>query len=247
MPVDMVNHKDFITMTPATFLQLGRVSNLPTVVSQVITAALVASSEPPLIPLLAVMFAFLLLYTSGMFLNDAFDASYDREHQKFRPIPQGKVTRHAVFLWGFGLMALSLLVSLWGGVAPAGSRFLSFGALVAAAVIVLAYDAYHKANPLSPLVMGLARGSVYLGSFLVFAEFQGWMLYLAGLPLLYTVGLTFVAKSPRVPDDVVGVLVAGICFVDVVVLACWGVWTWLWFPVVMFGLARVLGRWVRGT
>ena len=64
-------------MNIATFLRLGRVSNLPTVWSNALAGAALAGAWPPdgrLVPLLAAM---TLAYTGGMFLNDAFDRDID--------------------------------------------------------------------------------------------------------------------------------------------------------------------------
>ena len=59
------------------YLQLGRVSNLPTVWTNVLAGVLLAGGalEPgSFIPLLL---AFSLFYEGGMFLNDAFDRKID--------------------------------------------------------------------------------------------------------------------------------------------------------------------------
>ena len=58
-------------------LRLGRVSNLPTVWTNVLAGGILAGADPAhplvLVPLLAAS----LLYVGGMYLNDAFDAEID--------------------------------------------------------------------------------------------------------------------------------------------------------------------------
>ena len=109
-------------------------------------------------------------YTGGMYLNDAFDREIDARERPERPIPSGRVTAPMVFAIGFGLLG--------AGVAAVGRRrgrvgrrrprrpCLS-GVLLAGAIML--YDAWHKANPLSPLVMGLCRVLVYVTAALAVA------------------------------------------------------------------------------
>lgn len=77
-------------------LALCRVSNLPTVWMNVITASLIASSVygQPMHWESVVMIAVAIsaFYAGGMSLNDVCDYSWDKEHQPYRPIVQGKVS-----------------------------------------------------------------------------------------------------------------------------------------------------------
>ena len=64
-------------MMPArTALRLGRVSNLPTVWTNVIAGAALATLEIPWKAVVPVALAASLLYVAGMFLNDAFDVRW---------------------------------------------------------------------------------------------------------------------------------------------------------------------------
>src|SRR6187399_1680395 len=87
------------------YLLLARVSNLPTVWSNVIAGTAAAASARPEIglsgPQLATTaLAASLFYTGGMLLNDAFDAPHDRLARGERPIPRGDVARGEAFLAG---------------------------------------------------------------------------------------------------------------------------------------------------
>src|SRR5579864_3105449 len=53
-----------------------------------------------------------LLYLGCCFLNDAFDADFDREFRRTRPIPAGAFSLKAVWRWGLALLVLGVLVSL---------------------------------------------------------------------------------------------------------------------------------------
>jgi len=49
-----------------------------------------------------------LLYIGGMFLNDAFDATFDRQYRTERPIPSGAVKERTVWLCGLACIALGV-------------------------------------------------------------------------------------------------------------------------------------------
>jgi 4-hydroxybenzoate polyprenyltransferase len=64
------------------------------------------------------------------------------------------------------------------------------------AAAIVFYDWYHKANPLSPLVMGLCRVLVYVTTGLCFViPLPADLLIGAALLLSYLIGLTYVAKQ----------------------------------------------------
>jgi 4-hydroxybenzoate polyprenyltransferase len=72
--------------------------------------------------------------------------------------------------------------------------------LALAGAIVL-YDWHHKANPLSPALMGLCRVLVYLAAGLAFAVPPPALLWLAALLLLcYLIGLTYIAKQENLGE-----------------------------------------------
>ena len=52
--------------------------------------------------------AFSLLYTGGMYLNDAFDREVDARERPERPIPSGRVRAGSVFAIGFGLLGMGI-------------------------------------------------------------------------------------------------------------------------------------------
>ena len=86
-------------------LRLGRVSNLPTVWTNVLAGIVLAGADPASALVIPVLLGASLLYVGGMYLNDAFDAEIDARHRSSRPIPAGLVQRQTVFQAGFGMLA----------------------------------------------------------------------------------------------------------------------------------------------
>ncbi len=185
-------------------LSLGRVSNLPTVWTNVTAGALLAGATPSAATLVPLALALSCFYVGGMYLNDAFDRELDARERPERPIPAGLVSAARVFAIGYGLLALGTL-----GVALVAPRPAPLGAAVALAAAIVLYDAWHKGNPASPLLMGLCRVLVYVTAALAATVSDGSegglaaltrpVLVGAGCLLAYLIGLTYVAKHENKP------------------------------------------------
>ena len=74
-----------------TLLVLGRTSNLPTVWSNCLAAWWLGGGVQ-LGALAGVLLGTTLLYLGGMYLNDAFDAGFDAQYRRERPIPSGAIS-----------------------------------------------------------------------------------------------------------------------------------------------------------
>jgi UbiA prenyltransferase family len=176
-------------------LRLGRVSNLPTVTSNVLAAVALSGAQPSPLRTAAICVAMSMMYVAGMFLNDAFDREIDARERPERPIPSGEVKASAVFDAGFALLlggvALTAVVALGSGV---GWRPILCA--VALASLIVIYDAYHKQNPLSPVVMGLCRVGVYATAAFVATRDVDPALVRGVIALLgYLIGLTYIARQ----------------------------------------------------
>lgn len=185
-----------------TYIRLGRVSNLPTVWTNVLAGIVLAGG--PLEPgtLAALVVALSLFYVGGMYLNDAFDRNVDARERPERPIPSGLIGAREVFAIGFGMLAAALLV-LAGVAVRQGPplNWLPVGWGVALAAVIIYYDAVHKRDPLSPLVMGLCRVLTYVIAAVVVAGALPGRVVAAALVLLsYLVGLTYVAKQETLTE-----------------------------------------------
>jgi len=184
-------------MSWSTALRLGRVSNLPTVWTNVLAGMVLAG--PPITVAAAglLLLALSLFYVAGMFLNDAFDRDFDRRNRPDRPISSGAVTAATVFAWGFGLLAAGFVLLLCAGYAmPNGTgwRAPAAGALLAGAIVL--YDAWHKDNALGPLLMGFCRFLVYVTAGLAVTPMLPQRLLIAAIVCwCYLIGLTYIAKQ----------------------------------------------------
>jgi len=187
-------------MTWQIALRLGRVSNLPTVSSNVLAAVALAGGSPSPLYLALLCVALSAFYVGGMFLNDAFDRDIDQVERPERPIPSGQIDAATVFMAGFGLLLAG--VTLIVGIALVGGCGWRpvVSALILAATIV-AYDLHHKGNPFSPLVMGLCRAGVYTTAALtVRPELSPMVIAGASVLIAYLIGLTYVARQENLRE-----------------------------------------------
>lgn len=178
-------------------LKLGRVSNLPTVWTNVFTGMALAAGVG-MQPVLAILLVSLsLFYIGGMFLNDAFDSGFDARARPERPIPSGQVTAAQVYAMGFGMLAAGIALLAWVGYGfDPYTQWRPVLAGIGLAVAIVFYNWHHKDNPLSPLVMGLCRMLVYLCAAFSVAAVLPQDVYVAAVVLLcYLIGLTYAAKK----------------------------------------------------
>jgi 4-hydroxybenzoate polyprenyltransferase len=180
-------------------LRLGRVSNVPTVWSNVLVGVAVAGAPASLAAIAALATGVSLLYIAGMFLNDAFDHALDARERPERPIPAGLISARDVYVAGGALMVLGYGVVLWAGSFGATGT-LSCAGLSGAALVgsIVLYDAWHKGNAFGPWIMALCRVLVYVTAALAISPQPTTRLAIASLLLFaYLAGLTYVAKRER--------------------------------------------------
>ncbi len=184
-------------MTWYVALKLGRVSNLPTVWTNALAGIVLAGSTIEGSRIVAIILALSLSYIGGMFLNDAFDADIDALERPERPIPAGQISRKAVYCWGYSMLVCSVVMLLGiGTMATGGTGLWPAFSGIGLAVLIVVYNRHHKANPFSPLVMGLCRVFVYLTAGLCFVVPLGAPVFIgAGLLLAHLIGLTYIAKQ----------------------------------------------------
>lgn len=178
-------------------LELGRVSNLPTVWTNVLAGLVLSggTATPELIAALLVALTF--FYIGGMFLNDAFDRDIDARERPGRPIPSGRVSARTVFLAGFAMLGAGVATLLAAGaLLPGGTGWPAALSGAALAGAILLYDSHHKGNPLSPFIMGLCRLLVYVTAGVMVTTAPHPTLYFGAAVLLcYLIGLTYAAKQ----------------------------------------------------
>lgn len=166
---------------------LGRVPNLPTVWSNCLAGWWLGGHENPAnLPLLFA--GVTALYLGGMFLNDAFDVDFDRQHRPQRPIPSGAISLPAVWGWGLawlGLGAVSLIaIGKTTGVLA-----------IVLLLCILVYDALHKVVVASPWLMGACRFWIYVIAGSAASSSVNGLPIWCGLALaLYVAGLGHLAR-----------------------------------------------------
>ena len=171
------------------WLQLSRVSNTPTVVSNSVAGSVLASTAADAGTVTVVAGAMALFYTAGMILNDLLDFDVDVRERPERPLPSGAVSRPAALTAVISLFVAGEALLLLEGTEP----FLAGLGLLA---LIVLYDAWHKGNPLSPVLMGACRALVYfVAAFAVAGGVPLEVAAAAGVLLIYIVGLTQVAKA----------------------------------------------------
>ena len=171
------------------WLQLARISNAPTVVSNTVAGAVLVAASPDPGTVAVVAIAMALFYTAGMVLNDVMDLAIDQRERPERPLPSGRISPGAALAAAVVLFVVGeaiLVVEGWES---------AIAGLALIALIVL-YDSWHKGNAVSPVLMGGCRALVYVVAGYAVAESLPWELWAgAGMLLLYIVGLTQVAKA----------------------------------------------------
>jgi 4-hydroxybenzoate polyprenyltransferase len=182
----------------ATLLKLGRVSNLPTVWTNVLAGTVLAGSDWRSGRIGLVLIAMSLFYIGGMYLNDYFDRAVDARERPTRPIPAGDISAAAVVAAGAVLLASAIAL-----LAAAGTTAAVTGVLLA--LLIVGYDAHHKAVAWAPLVMGACRALVYCGAAAAAAGMISVAVLLPALACaVYVAGITYAAS--RESSDSIGSL-----------------------------------------
>ncbi len=229
------------TNSRSAWLTMARISNSPTVVSNVLAGTALSTIAPAASPLVLLAVSMVSFYTAGMLLNDICDMEWDRERRPDRPLIAGTVSRRAAIGATAALFAIGLVLAAAAGARP------FFAAVVLSGLIVL-YDVWHKSNPLSPLIMAGCRLMVYVAAFVTFAWPPTLALVLGGAALvLYLIAVTAIAKRGA-PGRVVAPMLAGISLLDAAVIAIMqGPIAWIGIAVLCFVLTLFFQRYVEGT
>lgn len=186
-----------------THLILARISNLPTVWSNILCAWILArgfnafdfSSASPF-SLVALLVGASLLYTGGMYLNDYCDRDYDRELRSERPIPTGQISANTVLRFAIGYLATGFALLAYHSLLSA-----AFAALLVLAIVV--YDLTHKRSPIAAIFMAACRALLY---YVVAASFEYGIDFninaTAGALFLVIMGITFLARTEATTNTI---------------------------------------------
>ncbi|HEY5909647.1 MAG TPA: UbiA family prenyltransferase [Verrucomicrobiae bacterium] len=165
-------------------LVVGRLELLPTIWSNCLAGWwLGGAGHPAQLPLL--FLGATLLYFGGVFLNDAFDADFDRQHHPSRPVPTGSISEETFWRIGVGLLVSGTLLLLVAGFAS--------GALGLALVcVIVLYNAVHRVFPVAPVLQGTCRFLLYvLGASIAERGVSGWSIWCGLAVGAYVTGLGY--------------------------------------------------------
>jgi hypothetical protein len=168
------------------WLHLARISNLPTVWTNVTAAWLLAGGTFTDPRLYWLILGGSLLYTGGMILNDAADANFDREHRRERPIPSGQISLNTAWIVSIVMLIVGATLATWFGANP------RITAILVAAIVF--YDLYHKQWAGSVIIMGACRMLLYL---MAASAAPAAALPAAFALGCYVVGITIAARLER--------------------------------------------------
>jgi UbiA prenyltransferase family len=178
---------------PRTLLVLGRVSNLPTVWSNCLAGWLLGGGGASA-RFTGLALGGSLMYVGGMYLNDAFDADFDRAKRRSRPIPSGAVRETLVWRLGTGMLLAGFLALALLGSAPG-----VWAALTLISIVV--YNAVHKAVTFSPLIMAACRLGLFAAAGAAGKDgLTGLGLWSAVALACWIVGLSYVARREATPS-----------------------------------------------
>lgn len=242
------------------WLQLLRISNLPTVWSNVLLGVVsggfaTGAWEPSEFggqlrhawPLMLAMSCF---YLAGMSLNDVVDVAHDRIDAPHRPIVTGKVARRTASLLATALFVSGTLLVVPYRNAPAAAP------IAALILCIVLYDTLHHRWPWTRQLMGVCRGLVVVAAAASVPGEWGTGGYLfalcpALLLLAYTNVLTAVAARESQDGGgrrrVVLQLLAAMPLLDAAWMAAIGAWPAAAFSAACAALTRVWHRHVSGT
>lgn len=201
------------------YVELCRVSNLPSVWTNVLCAFVLATGGFSWKEYRIAAFALSCFYLAGMSLNDICDAAHDQVNRPTRPIPAGTVS-----LAGAWLLTVALCAAAYAALLFAPCRQGLSVALILTAAIVW-YDLRHKKNPLSVLLMASCRFLVFPVTAVAVAGKVGLpVLAAGGVQFLYVLVISVVARHEnarptRCAVPVVPTLLAGIPLLDGMILA----------------------------
>ena len=184
------------------WLQLLRISNAPTCLSNVLVGCAIGITSVPdaaittFIDPYAVLWALgsiFAFYFGGMVLNDVLDAPRDRASGAPRPIARGRIARMPAALAAIGMLAFGLVAAALSG----GSSGLVTGLALLTCIVI--YDLWHRSNWPAMILMGCCRGLVYvIAACSVTQQPNVTMLLVFGLGLgFHTALVTGIARSER--------------------------------------------------
>ncbi|WP_018969546.1 UbiA family prenyltransferase [Rubritalea marina] len=191
---------------PSALLATGRVSNLPTVWSNLIVGFLIAGglhAEHAILLFVACLSAS-LLYVGGCFLGDAIDVEFDMTHKPTRPIPSGILMRSSIFTSAYAMLSAGTVIPLCYSYLSSGTVGAALlGTLVPLSGSIIAYSIWHKKSPWLglPLIAACRIFLILTGYAMVQPDgLNGSIIGIAVAVGAYTVSFASVARTESSPS-----------------------------------------------
>ena len=181
------------------WLVLSRGSNLPTVWSNCLAGWWLGGGwvDGPRAAwrLAALLLGASLLYTAGMWLNDAYDSEWDARFRPERPIPAGVIPRRTVFRAGIVAVGLA-----WACLLPLG--FAAAAWTLGLTACIEAYNRIHKRHAHASWLMAACRFFLYPLAAAVSAGGTVPLALVGGAVLaVYVAGITYLARGESLPGE----------------------------------------------
>lgn len=176
-------------------LVLGRVSNLPTVWSNCLAGWLLGGGGSGW-AFFDLCVGATLLYVGGMYLNDALDVDFDRQHRRERPIPAGHVPLATA--WWFALVLLGAGALM---LVPLGWTTAVLAVLLLLTIVI--YNVVHKQVAIAPVIMAGCRFWLFLLAASTGADgVTGYSVWCGLMLGAYVVGLSHIARGESLNSPV---------------------------------------------
>ena len=181
------------------WLVLSRGSNLPTVWSNCLAGWWLGGgwADGPRATgrLTALLLGASLLYTAGMWLNDAYDSEWDARFRPERPIPAGAIQRRTVVRAGIAAILLG-----WVCLLPLG--FATAAWTLGLTACIEAYNRLHKRYAHASWLMAGCRFFLYPLAAGVSAGGTVPLALVGGVVLaVYVAGITYLARGESLPGE----------------------------------------------
>jgi 4-hydroxybenzoate polyprenyltransferase len=178
------------------WLSMLRISNAPTVVSQVFAGAAVGcyalpvGTTLPLGALVLVLVGVPLSYLAGMILNDVFDAQVDATERPDRPIPSGRISLFIARFFGVSMLLIG--ISMLAVASPATLPW-----AIVLGVCILGYDVLHTLSAASFVLMASCRGLVPVIAAFAMTSNADWSIltWTAGAAFAFIAAVSIAARN----------------------------------------------------
>ena len=226
---------------------LCRISNLPTVWTNVMAAIVLSGSGFSWRNFLILSLSMSFFYSGGMCLNDIMDVAIDRIKKPFRPITTGRVSIQNAYILTITLFVIALSLLLF---VPYQTAIYTGFLLLA---VIVAYDRLHNRHSKSIILMATCRQMVFVVSAIAVTGRVGFFVLIAGfIQFVYILTISLVAKREKNINNelcsfsIIPIMIACISLLDGIVMAVFVSPAWLIAGISGAVLTQFGQKYVRG-